>query len=158
MKSFMTCLALAAGVGVAGLVYADHEEDFKNCAVCKSMAKPELREHMSFETHKIDNGMLCVVSVDKEHVKAFQAAHKELVANAAQAEADQKAGKEVKMCGFCEGIGTLMKSGVKHQEIPTARGAVTLFTSDKPDVVAQIHQQADNAIAMEKEMAAKHGG
>jgi len=150
---------LAVTAGAAGWTFADHHEDeVKNCAVCKSMAKPELREHMTFETHKIDNGMLCVATVDKDHLKAFQTAHKELAANAAQAEADQKAGNEVKMCGFCEGIGTLMKAGVKHQEIPTARGAVTLFTSDKPDVVAQIHQQADQAKAMEKKMAAKQGG
>lgn len=159
MKSPMVVLTLGLTAGLAGLVYAagDHEAEFKNCAVCKSMAKPGLMDHMTFETHKIDNGMLCVATVDKDHVKEFETAHKELMANAAKAEADQKAGKEVKLCGFCQGVSELMKAGVKHQEVPTARGAVTLFTSDNPSVVSQIHQHADQAIAMQKEMAAKHG-
>ena len=50
--------------------------EMKKCAVCKEMADtPHLMEHMTWETHKIDNGMLCVASVPMEHAKEFASLH-----------------------------------------------------------------------------------
>ncbi len=48
--------------------------EMKKCAVCKELAShPTLLEEMTWETHKIENGMLCVASVPKEHAKEFAA-------------------------------------------------------------------------------------
>jgi hypothetical protein len=125
----------------------------KRCEVCKVLAeKPVLMEHMRWETHKIDNGMLCVASVSEEHKKDFDAAHKKMMQCIAKVTADQKAGKKVQLCSFCVGMGDLMKAGAKQQEINTATGAISLITSSDPATVEKIHAQADKAIAEQKKL------
>lgn len=135
----------------------DSPDDFlaemKKCGVCNAMSQnPELMEHMVWETHKIDNGMLCVASVDKEHVKEFMEVHKHMMKNVEKVKADAKLGKKTELCGFCQGMGELDKAGAKHQVIQTATGVVTLCTSTDPQVVKRIHAHADKAIEMQKAM------
>jgi hypothetical protein len=127
--------------------------EFKKCAVCKAMVEnSKLMTQTNAETHKIDNGMLCVTTVPKELVKDFASVHAKMMENVAKAKSDIAAGKKVEMCSFCEGMGDLEKAGATHQVIPTSTGAVSLMTSTDPDVVKKIHAQADKAIAMQKKM------
>lgn len=146
---------LACGVGLA---VAEHHEgelakEMEKCSVCKSMAKPELMKHMTWETHKIENGMLCVASVPKEQKKEFDAAHQEMTKAIAAVTAAAQSGQKPELCGFCEGMGELTKAGAKQQEIATKTGAISLITSSDPAVLAKIHAQADKAIEMQKKMA-----
>ena len=160
MRAFFGLLVVGMAAGLNGLVFADTPKDdasfaeqMKKCEVCKVLAdKPELMEHMTWETHKIENGMLCVASVPKDQKKDFEAAHKQMMQSIAKVTADQKAGKKVQLCAMCAGMGDLMKAGAKQQQINTATGAISLVTSSDPAVVEKIHAQADKAIAEHKKM------
>jgi hypothetical protein len=127
--------------------------EMKKCAVCRAMAeKPDLMEHMTWETHKIDNGMLCVANVPKEHAKEFANLHAKMMQNVAKVKADLREGKAVQLCSFCQSMGDLEKSGAKQQVIDTATGSITLVTSTDPEVVKKIHEQADRVIAEQKKL------
>jgi hypothetical protein len=127
--------------------------EMKKCAVCKSLAEnPKFMSQMTWETHKIENGMLCVSSVPKESKAEFASLHGKMMQSVEKVKSDSKAGKKVELCSFCEGMGSLEKAGAKHQVIETQTGAVSLITSTDPDVVKKIHAQADEAIAMQKKI------
>jgi hypothetical protein len=158
MRAVITVAFLGLVACSAVVLVADSPNDavlaeMKKCAVCKSLAEnPKFMSQMTWETHKIDNGMLCVSSVPKESVKEFEALHAKMMQSVDKVKSESKAGKKVELCSFCEGMGSLEKSGAKHQVIPTATGAVSLITSSDPEVVKKIHAQADEAIAMQKKM------
>ena len=158
---FLAVMGMAAAL--AGLVVAKSPEgnklteEMKKCEVCKVMAeKPELMKEMTWETHKVENGMLCVAAVPKEQKKDFEAVHKKMMQNIAKVTADQKAGKKVQLCTFCVGMSDLMKAGAKQQEINTATGAISLITSNDPAIVEKIHAEADKAIAEQKKLQQHH--
>jgi hypothetical protein len=127
--------------------------EMKKCAVCKVMAlKPELMAHMTWETHKIDNGMLCLASVPKEYAKDFWALHEKMMQNVAKVKSDLQQGKEAALCSFCESMGELEKAGAKQQVIKTKSGAVSLITSTDPKIVTTIHEHADKAIEEQRKL------
>jgi len=158
MRIFLsvTVLGLAAGwttLASAASTADSLEQQMQKCAVCKAMAeKPELMKSMSWETHKIDNGMLSVASVPKDQKSDFDAVHEKMMQNVEQVKADQQQGKTVELCDYCKSMGELMKSGAKKQDIDTATGAICLVTSSDPTVVQTIHAAADKAIAEQEKM------
>ncbi len=127
--------------------------EMKNCAVCCAMAEhPELLGQMTRETHKIDNGMICVSSVPKEQVKDFMSMHEKMMKNVEKVKAEIQRGDKVKLCSYCESMGDLHKAGATQQSINTTNGVISLFTSSDPEVVKKIHSQADKAIALQKQL------
>lgn len=157
MRTFLALAALFIAACSAAMVVAASQEEMmkemKDCAVCGVMASdPKLMKDMTWETHKIDNGMLCVASVPKEDKADFDAVHAKMMANIAKVKAEMAQGKEVKVCSFCREMGELEKAGAKQQPIATQTGSVMLITSTDPSVVAKIHAHADKAIEMEKQM------
>jgi hypothetical protein len=162
MRVFKTTAFLGLAACVAVLAYAESpKEDFlaemKKCAVCNVMVdKPELMKDMTWETHKIENGMLCVASVPKELKKDFDAVHAEMTRRIEKVKADAQQGKHAELCGFCQGMGDLEKAGAKSQDVKTATGSIHLVTSNDPSIVAKIHAQADKAIAEQKKMQESH--
>ena len=158
MKAIVTAALLGVACWATAVWAESPQEAFlaemKSCAVCGVMAeKPELMTDMTWETHKIDNGMLCVASVPKDKLKEFTELHEKMMKQVAQVKADSQQGKPVKLCSFCSSMGDLEKAGAKQQEIKTATGFISLFTSSDPTVVAKIHACADKAIAEQKKMA-----
>ena len=90
------------------------QQQMQKCAVCKAMAaKPELMKNMTWETHKIANGMLSVASVPKDQKPDFDAVHAQMLQNIEQVKADQQSGKSVELCDYCTSMSDLMKSGAK---------------------------------------------
>ena len=124
--------------------------DLEHCAMCKHLGAQEgLMDAMKWEVHKIDNGMMMVAHVPKNMMEkmkkaeeAMQAAVKELAS-----------GKNLEMCGFCECYGNLAKAGMQVQEFKGETGSISLMTSDKPEVVKQIHEMADRTIKEQKMLA-----
>jgi hypothetical protein len=159
MKVFVTAVALGLAACWAAPVCAETPPEkmlaeMKKCSVCKVMTeKPELMKDMTWESHKIDGGMLCVASVPKDKMKEFTALHEQMLKQIEQVKADSQSGKAVALCGFCQGMGELEKAGAKQQHIQTATGFISLVTSQDPAVIAKIHAQADKAIAEQKKMA-----
>jgi hypothetical protein len=128
-------------------------EEMQKCAVCKYMAEnPSLMKSMTWETHKIENGMLCLTTVPKELKKEFDAASARMMQEIAKLEADPAHAKEVALCSFCQSMGELHKLGAKMQHIDTKTGAIHMSTSDDPATVKKIHAMADKAIAEQKKM------
>ncbi len=154
MELALACPAFAAAAAPAD----DAAAEMQKCAVCKVWAeKPDLMKAMTFETHKIDNGMLCVMNVPKEQKKEFDAVHAEMMKNIAKVMADEKAGKPVELCHFCQSMSKLTQAGAKQQNVGTSTGMILLVTSDNPQVVAQIHAQADKNVEEQKKMQQQAG-
>jgi hypothetical protein len=152
-------LAVAWSIAAFGQVQQSTDQqknllaEMEKCAVCKSMAEnPALMREMTWETHKIDNGMLCLTTVPKEMKKEFDAVSAKMMQAIAKVKADETQGKEVELCHFCVTMGELMKLNAKQQHIETQTGAIHLCTSDDPAVVKKIHAMADKVIAEQKKM------
>jgi hypothetical protein len=159
MKAAVSLVALGLVVVWSGAAFAADQTDkivaeMKKCAVCKNLAeKPELLKNMGWETHKIDNGMLTLTTVPEDMKKDFDEVSEKMHRSIEQVTADAKQGKKVELCSFCSSMGELMKLGAKHQHIETKTGAVDMMTSDNPETVKKIHEVADKAIAMQKQIA-----
>jgi hypothetical protein len=158
MKTIVSLAALGLAVGWSSAALAQNEEhnlieEMQKCAVCKYMAEnPELLKEMTWETHKIDNGMLCLTTVPKEQKKEFDAVSAKMMQAIAKLEADPAHAKEAKLCSFCRSMGELHKLHAKMQHIDTQTGAIHMVTSDDPALVKKIHAMADKAIAEQKKM------
>src|SRR5262245_58581680 len=114
MKTLATTLVLGLSACWTAAAYGaspeEHMAEMKKCAVCSVMLeKPELMKDMTWETHKIENGMLSVASVPKELHKEFAAMHEKMMKNIEKVKADLQQGKAVQLCGFCQGMGELDK-------------------------------------------------
>jgi hypothetical protein len=159
MKAMLTVATLGLAACWAAPACADAPtekmlEEMKKCSVCNVMTEmPDLMKDMTWESHKIEGGMLCVASVPKEKMKEFTALHEKMLKQIEQAKADSQQGKAVALCVFCQGMGELEKAGAKQQHVQTATGFISLVTSPDPAVVAKIHAQADKAIVEQKKMA-----
>tara|TARA_R110002049_G_scaffold2750_4_gene21989 strand:+ start:172619 stop:173104 length:486 start_codon:yes stop_codon:yes gene_type:complete len=151
MKRFTVTVAITALLLTTAV--ADHHNekpwlDMQNCEICKHMSKHmDVMQNVTWETHKIESGLLSASVVPKEHRQMVDAIHKNMQASAKLFET----GKDMQLCGFCNSHMALKKSGAKEQEINTDFGMVSLLTSDDPDVVKQIHDHAEKTI---KEFAA----
>jgi hypothetical protein len=139
-------LALAASADDAHKSQAPSRE---KCAICKNLTDhPELMKSLTWEIHEIDNGLLMLLAVPKDHLKEFQAAN----ANKLKTIERFKAGEEMDRCAFCQGYGELVKAGAKSTRINTALGTITLLTSDKPEVIKQIQAHAKRTIEEQKKL------
>jgi hypothetical protein len=157
MKTFLTVAALATTIALSWTAVAATSDDpmaeMKNCAVCKvMMEKPDLMESMTWECHKVDAGMLCLMSVPKDMKKTYDEIHQKMMENVKAVKAAVALGKEVELCHFCTAMGDLEKAGAKSETIETKTGSIHLVTAADPAVVAKIHAHADEAIAQQKAM------
>jgi hypothetical protein len=158
MKTLVSMIVVGLAVGWGSAVWGETAEDdmmaeMKKCAVCKYMAeKPELMQDMDWETHKIENGMLSLITVPKEQKQEFDAVNSKMMQAIEQVKADVDEGKEVELCSYCASMGELMRHGAKEQNVKTSSGEIHLLTSDDPATVAKIHELADKAIAEQKKM------
>jgi cell division FtsZ-interacting protein ZapD len=145
------CLTVAHAISEAEIT-----ESMEKCDVCKHIAaKHELMKNMTWETHKIDNGMLCVSTVPKEKKSEFDALAKEMTTAIEEVKAAKEQGQEVELCELCEGWAELIKAGAKEKEISLTNGSIHMITSDDPAVVAKIHAEADKAIEIQNQLAQK---
>ncbi len=158
MKTIVSLAGLGLVVAWSSLVFAEAAQEkllaeMEKCAVCKYMAEnPDLMKDTTWETHKIDTGMLCLTTAPKERKKEFDAVSAKMMQAINQVKADKKQGKEVELCSFCASMGEITKLNPKMQYIDTQTGAIHMVTSDDPAIVKKIHAMADKAIAEQKKM------
>lgn len=125
--------------------------DLQGCAICKHMgAQMDMMQDVTWETHKIDNGMLNASYVPEEYRAKMAEVHQKMLGTAAQL----VKGEELPLCGFCQSYGKLKMAGASSKDIPTQFGMIGLLTSDDPEVVKQIHAHADRTIAEYKKFLA----
>lgn len=114
--------------------------DMENCEMCKPMASSEgLMENLTWEQHKISNGVLSTCTVDAEYMDAYKKADAAMMANGEKL----MAGEKLQLCGSCGALNMIFAKGLKYENVETKNGGITLFTSDDPEVVAEVHKWAD---------------
>jgi hypothetical protein len=157
MKTYLA-LAFAGLAACAAVVHAgataEQIAEMKDCTVCKVMAEDaDLMKEMTWECHKIKDGMLCVATVPKDMKDKYAEIMKKMEATVETLPAKMQQGEDVKLCTFCSGMGELITAGANQETVETATGSICMVTSHDADVVAKIHAQAEKAMA-EQEAAA----
>ncbi|KAA3636157.1 MAG: hypothetical protein DWP97_03425 [Calditrichaeota bacterium] len=121
--------------------------DMANCEMCKPIAASKgLMENMTWEQHKISNGVLSTCAVKPQYLDAYQKADAAMQANGEKL----MAGEKLQLCGSCEALNMIFAKGLKYEKVETQNGGIVLFTSDNAEVVAEVHKWADKN---DKEMA-----
>jgi hypothetical protein len=159
MKRFSTtivCMLLLLTTAVADQRDEKPWFDMQNCEICKPMGEHmDVMKHVTWEAHKIDNGMLSASVVPDEDRAMVDAIHKKMHAVGELL----ATGKEMDLCGFCTSYAALKRAGAKEQEIKTDFGMISMLTSDDPEVVTKIHAHAHRTVkefaAMKEMMATK---
>jgi hypothetical protein len=161
MKTLLALTTFAMVATSALFVQAEFSEakmmaEMEKCAMCKHIAaNPQLMEKVTWETHKIDNGMLCVSTVPKELKSDFDALSAKMNSTMEQMKTDAAQGEDSELCELCKGMSELTKAGAQEKQIELSNGSIHMLTSDDPAVVAKIHAEADKAIDMQKQLAQK---
>lgn len=124
--------------------------DMPNCAFCKNLtAEPGLMDHITKWEHKnISNGSMTITAVDLEYLSAFKRA----MGNMEKTSEALKQGQMLPMCGMCQAFGMLMQQGAKYENVESGNIFVGMMQSDKPEVVAKIHEWTDRTNAEMKKM------
>jgi hypothetical protein len=113
--------------------------DLENCAFCKHLSKdPQLMQNMMWEHHDISNGAVTIVVVNPGGRKAYMEAEAGMAELSKKMETGEINPADVPMCGHCKHYGKLMEMGAKIESVQSKLADVTIMTSDKPEVVAEI--------------------
>jgi hypothetical protein len=157
--TLITLLVLAAPLAVlAGNQGEAAWLDLENCAFCKNLTEdPALMEHLTWETHKIDDGMLTITTVDPAYHKSYKTAVKKMQALGEKMQNGEVNPMTVEMCGHCQNWGMLAMAGAHMEAVYGEAVEVTLLTSDDPKIVAKIHTFAQHNIDEMTKMASHAG-
>jgi hypothetical protein len=117
--------------------------DLENCAMCKNLSAEEgLMDHVEWETHLINNGMLSVTMVDPDYQQAFKRA----MVNMQETSKKLMSGQQLHLCGFCNSHGALYRAGATMEDVKTDVGLISLITASDTKTVEMIHQHAKRTI------------
>lgn len=141
---------LFAGVAVSGeLGWID-----KNCDMCKNLTStPGLFDSVKWEQHDISNGIVSMTTVNADFLKAYRTAHEGMVKTAERL----MAGEKLHLCGSCTALGNCIMKGTHQEYVQTSNGDVTIFTSDKPELVGELQAWAKRNAEEQAKMAAHKG-
>jgi hypothetical protein len=118
--------------------------DLQNCEFCKNLTTdPGLLQHMTWETHKIENGMMYITTIDPHYRESYNKANQAMETLGTDMMSGKVNPMQVKMCGSCADFGMLMMAGAKMEMIQGEAADISLITSTNPDVVAKLHAHAD---------------
>ena len=114
---------------------ADHHEekpwlDMQNCEICKPMGEHmDVMKHVTWETHRIDNGMLSASVIPAEDRAMVNAIHKKMHAAVNYLRPE----KRWRYADSARLMRRLKQAGAKEQEIKTDFGMISMLTSDDPE-------------------------
>ena len=134
---------------VAGWAYAGDWFDMQNCGICKCMGDHmDIMGDITWETHKLPNGVMSVSVIPDEHKATMKEAHDKMMGAVKRFEE----GESMDLCGHCESYGELLGMGAQKHEIESSIGTITIMTSDDPEVVKKIHAHTDRSNEEYKKM------
>ncbi len=132
--------------------------DMENCDFCRHLLEHDkLLDNMTWEYHKISDGIVGITAVQPEYKDAYMKAQKAMQAVGVDMMTGKVNPKDVKMCNHCKAYGKLMESGAKFDVVHGDAAEVVVITSEKPEVLAMINNYADKTMAGLKEMEATEG-
>ncbi|MDH3890715.1 MAG: hypothetical protein OEV49_06490 [candidate division Zixibacteria bacterium] len=127
--------------------------DMEKCTFCKHItAEKGLMEHMNFEYHNHSKGILSITVVDKDYQEAFARVSKKMTETGEKMMASKE--PPPYMCGHCAGYGEFIMAGVMPEVVSTDGGEITLWMSDKPEMVTKLHAFAQRTTDEYKKMHA----
>jgi hypothetical protein len=150
-------VVIVAVLVVAGAAFAGDWFDMENCAMCKNMS-PGLMKSMSWEQVDISNGIVCITNVDKGQIDAYRKAHEKMF----ETSKHLQQGEQLPLCGSCTALGMCLMKGPHQEYAETSTGDVWIFTSDNPELVAELQAWAkrnreEMAMMMESKSHEGHG-
>ncbi len=151
-------LVLTAGLIALVCAMAVAEEppwfDMENCVFCKHItAEKGLMEHMNSTYYKHSKGVLSVTTVDKDYREALNRASKAMSAQGEKMMASMGKGEPPPyMCGHCTAYGGFIMAGVMPEIYNTDQGEITLWMSDKPELVEKLHTFAQRSMDEREKM------
>ena len=117
--------------------------DLENCSMCKHMMAEEgLMDHMKWENHLTQDGMMSVTVVAAGYEEAFTRSMMNMKATGEKL----MSGEKMYLCGFCQSFGGLHMAGANVEHFETVAGYVELVTSRDPAVVEKIHAHGKRTI------------
>lgn len=141
-------------LALAGTAFAGANEgwfDLENCGMCKNLNNdPELFQSMTWDNYLLTNGMMEVTTYPAGMKDRFDKLSASMQATGERL----MAGEQMPMCGMCMSYGALMMKGVAMDRVETPAGAITVITSQDPEVVALIRNHAQTTINAYAEMMA----
>jgi hypothetical protein len=109
------------------------------CDMCRALVQiPGLQESTHTEDVSISNGIVCLTTVDDQHLTAYRDPHmkqQEVFARLQQ-------GEPVQLCGSCAALSQILVKGVKQDYADRKHGNVWVLTSDKPEVAKELQAWA----------------
>jgi len=161
LSSILVVMTMAAVAGAAEHAMRTESGwfDMANCEFCKNLIEdPGLLPHMTWENHKIANGMIQITTVQPEFAKSYQKCSMAMQTLGGDMMSGKRNPAEVKMCGSCAAFGQMMMAGVKMENVEGQAADVALITSEDPAMVAKIHEYCDrNNKEMALLMGESHG-
>ena len=140
-KTFVMILILIASVVNAG----DNAPwvDMVNCPICKNVSAEEgLAENMKWEHHLTSTGMMSVFTISPEFQPKFDRAKAGMMEKIGEV----LNGEKLDICGYCTSVTSLLKEGVKTDNIITHSGDVTLISSTDEAMIAKIQTHGQKII------------
>ncbi len=129
------------------MAFAGDWLDMEKCTMCKVLTTHEgLMENMTWEHHNLKNGIVTISTVKDSHMKAFRKANTEMNTLGDRL----MKGEQMEMCGMCNAFGAVLMKGVDMEYAETMHGDIWILTSDKSEIVKELHDWADRT---KKEMA-----
>jgi hypothetical protein len=154
-------MLLVAMLAIAAMVSAGDAPkawfDMEGCEFCKHMmTDPKLMDNMTWECHDITNGAVMITTVKPESRKSYDMAMKGMMELGNKMKSGEVDPMKVKMCGHCMAYGQLMEKGMKTDYVMGTNADVTILTSDKPEMVAEIKTFAQKNRDEMKKWEAEH--
>ncbi len=151
----LTIFSVLLSVLAVSTVFAAGEGswfDMQNCEMCKPLMESKgLMEHMTWEHHKVSNGMVSITKVDQDYVDLYKKAQKKVNAVGEK----WMRGEPVYVCNMCENIGSILRSGAISDMVESGNTFIRVTASADPGIIERIHGWADRT---NKEMQAMGEG
>lgn len=117
--------------------------DMVNCPICSNVtAEKGLSENMTWEHHLTATGLMTVFTVNPE----FQAQFDRAKAGMKEKIGQVLAGEKLNICSYCTSVTTLLKNGIKSDNVITKGSDVTVLSSTDQAMIDKIHQHGQTTI------------
>jgi hypothetical protein len=123
--------------------------DPQNCYFCQPLTQTEgLMDNLGWESHKIKNGIVQVVTYKPEWEEKYKAACGEMQ----KRWKEYDPAKQYHLCGLCQAWQRIPLDKVAWEDVKFNGGEISIGTSGDSTIVAQMHIIADKTCAAMDEM------
>jgi len=153
MRKVLVVLLPVAILALVGI--ATHAEegakwlDPQGCYFCQPLSETEgLMDNLGWESHKIKNGMVQVVTYKPEWQEKYKAACGEMQ----KRWKEYDPAKQYHLCGLCQAWQQIPLDKVAWEDVKFNGGEISIGTSEDSAIVAQMQVIADKTCAAMDEM------